>query len=102
MYEKTKYTFYKKDGKTQIPLTEQNIKSTTVGANYKIVNGALIVTNPNYNTDQKFDSVSEQIAISPKDNIFTMGNDYILKITPIVTINQNDECEIENNLDEFS
>ena len=102
MYEKTKYTFYKKDGKTQIPLTENNIKITNENADYKIENGALIVTNPYYNTDNKFDKVSEQIAISPKNNIFEMNDNYILKITPIVTLNQNEECEIENNMGGFA
>ena len=102
MYEKTKYTFYKKDGKTQINLTENNIKSSNTDANYKIVDGTLVVTNPSYINGNRFEKVSEQIAISPENNVFTMGEDYILKITPIVTINGNEECEIENNTSKFT
>ena len=102
MYEKTKYTFYKKDGKTQINLTENNIKSSNDDANYQIVDGTLVVTNPSYINGNRFEKVSEQIAISPENNAFTMGEDYILKITPIVTINGNEECEIENNTSKFT
>lgn len=102
MYEKTKYTFYKKDGKTKINLTENNIKSLNEDANYEIIDGVLVVTNPSYTNGNKFEKVTEQIAISPENNVFTMGEDYVLKITPIVTINESEECEIENNTSDFS
>ncbi len=102
MYEKTKYTFYKKDGKTEIPLTENNIKVLNENANYQIVDGALIVTNPSYPNGEKFDKVTEQIAISPANNVFSMGANYVLKITPIVTIEQDVECEIENKTANFT
>ena len=36
MYEKTKYTFYKKDGKTQINLTEKYVTLTRKSNNTKI------------------------------------------------------------------
>lgn len=102
MYEKTKYTFYKKDGITQIQLTDRNIKITNENATYEVIGGALIVTNSSYPNGDKFDHVSEQIAIGPESNVFTMGEDYVLKITPIVTINQTEECEIENNNTSFT
>lgn len=101
MYEKTKYTFYKKDGKTKIELTENNIKRTNESANYKVVDGSLIVTNPSYPNGQIFESVSEQIDIAPENNVFDFGQSYILRITPIVTLYNNDECEIENVDGEF-
>lgn len=96
MYEKTKYTFYKKDGVTKINLTNNNIKSSNEEASYTVEDGSLIVTNPSYSNKNLFEKVSEQIAISPENNVFTMGESYILKITPIVTINGNQTCEIEN------
>lgn len=94
MFEKIKYAFYKKDGVTQINLIDQNIKKTSENAEYSIEEGALIVTNPSYPDGQLFQKVTEQIAISPKDNIFTMDDEYVLKISPIVTINKS-ICEIE-------
>lgn len=96
MYEKTKYTFYKKDGTTKINLTDANIEKTDEQAEYKITDGSLIVTNEKGTSNQKFDSVEEKIKISPENNPFTMGDDYILKITPIVIINGNQEYEIDS------
>ena len=101
MYEKTKYTFYKKDGKTQIQLSDKNISKTKEDADYKIVDGALIVSNTSYKNDSIFESVNEKIAISPENNPFDMNASYVLKITPIVTINQTEQCEIENALCNF-
>ena len=102
MYTKVKYTFYKKDGKTQIPLAEQNIKINDENADYKIINGSLEVTNSKYLTNSKFGKVNEQISIKPENNVFDMGEDYIIKITPIVTINENEDCEIEGMESQFN
>lgn len=96
MYGKIKYTFYKADGITQVPLTENNIKINNDEANYQVINGSLIVSNPKYPDGEKFNTIMEQVNISPENNVFTMGNDYILKITPMVTINSKEEYEIEN------
>ncbi len=52
--------------------------------------------------NQKFDSVKEQIKISPDSNPFTMGDDYVLKITPIVIINETQEYEIDSEVGEFN
>ena len=96
MYEKTKYTFYKQDGKTQIQLSDKNIYKTKEGADYQIVDGALIVANTSYPNGSIFESVNEKIAISPENNSFDMNASYVLKITPIVTTKQTEQCEIEN------
>ena len=96
MYEKTKYTFYRADGTTKINLTQNNIKVNNDQVSYQIVDGSLVVTNPNYSSGDKVDSIFEQVYITPQYNPFTMGEDYILKVTPIVTVNGTDECEIEN------
>ena len=101
MYEKTKYTFYKKDGKTQIPLSENNISKINENAEYMIEDGSLIVTNSSYPNGAIFEKVTEQISIRPENNPFDMGENYILKITPMVTINQTEQCEIENELCSF-
>ena len=101
MYEKTKYTFYKKDGKTKINLTENNIKVTNDAASYEIRDGELYVTNSEFNGTNKFSSVSEKINISPENNVFTMGESYVIKITPIVILNETEECEIENITEKF-
>ena len=96
MYEKTKYTFYDADTKEQVQLKNETIKINNESANYEIIDGALVVTNPSYKQENKFSEVFEQISISPENNVFTIGKKYILKITPIVTINDTEECEIEN------
>ena len=102
MYAKTKYTFYKKDGTTKINLSDANIKKTDEQAEYKIVDGSLVVSNTKGMDNQKFDSVKEQVKISPDSNPFTMGDDYVLKITPIVIINGTQEYEIDSEVGEFN
>lgn len=101
-YAKTKYAFYKKDGVTPVNLTDANIEISDSNAEYKIVNGCLEVTNSKQNTDSKFDRVEEKINITPKNNVFDMGDDYVLKITPIAIINSNQECELESEVSGFN
>ena len=101
MYAKTKYTFYKEDGKTKIDLTENNIKVTNDAATYETKNGELYVTNSEFNGTNKFTDVSEQINICPENNVFTMGESYVIKITPIVILNETEDCEIENLTEKF-
>lgn len=102
MYAKTKYTFYKKDGKTKINLSDANIEKTDGQAEYKIADGSLVVSNTKGLNNQKFDSVKEKVKISPDSNPFTMGDNYVLKITPIVIINGTQEYEIDSNVGEFN
>ena len=80
----------------------REIKAQNIYYLTKMFDGSVVVTNPSYINGNRFEKVSEQIAISPENNVFTMGEDYILKITPIVTINGNEECEIENNTSKYT
>jgi hypothetical protein len=102
MYELTRYTFYESDGKTKVNLTDKNIIINNENANYKIEGGTLVVENSYYQTDDTFKKVEEQIAISPANNVFTMGKDYILTITPIVTGTISGDCEIEDVSKQFT
>ena len=105
MYEKTRYTFYEMDGITKVSLTENNIIRNNENSNYQIIDGSLVVTNSNYPDGEKFNSILEKVSISPQNNVFTMGKDYILKITPIVTIQSSgttEECEIETVSKQFN
>ena len=102
MFEKIKYTFYERDRKTKINLTDSNIKVSNEQNSYKIVDGSLVVENSSYPSGTKFSKIIEQIGISPENNPFTMGSNYLLEVTPIVTINSNQECIIESKQFEFS
>ena len=102
MYAKTRYTFYKKDGLSKVELTDKNIQISDENAAYTIIDGSIEITNSKQNTDSKFDKVTEQININPESNVFTMGEEYVLKITPIAVINNNQDCELETEETKFT
>lgn len=101
MYEFTKYSFVDKDGAV-VKLTEDNIKNLNKNANYSIDDdGNLIVTNPNYNTEVQFSSIEEKVSIKPSINKFKMGENYTLKITPMVTY-EGRKVELDTESFEFT
>jgi hypothetical protein len=101
MYKEIKYEFFEEDGVTKVNLKEENIIKNNSKANYQIKDGALIITNYAYRTEETFDSVNEKIYLNPEVNIFTMGKKYILKLTPTVTLNETRIYEIEKLTTEF-
>ena len=102
MYEKTKYAFYKAKTGEKVELTEQNIIKTNGDDAYQIVDGFLIVKNSKYPIGDKFEDVVEKIDISPNNNVFDFDMDYILEISPIVTLSSGEEKIVETIKQNFS
>ena len=102
MYEKTKYNIYKKDTMEKININENIVMEVGDYKEYSINEGTLIVKNLAYSTENTFNSVSEILNVSPQNNIFTMGEEYILEIIPIILTDENEEIEIENETAEFT
>ena len=101
MYEKIKYTFYKEKTKEKVELTEQNIIETNSENTYKIEDGSLIVTNSKYPIGDKFEEVVEKINVSPDKNVFDFGTNYILEISPIITLTSGEEMTVETIEQDF-
>ena len=100
LFEKIKYVFYNTDGQ-KINLTNDNIVRSDTSNTYRIENGALIVTNSRYGTENKFENISERINIAGINNVFTMGDSYMLQIVPTLTTTDGTELEIEKVTHEF-
>ena len=102
MYEKTKYNIYKKDTMEKININENIVMEVGDYKEYSINEGTLIVKNLAYSTENTFNSVNEILKISPQNNIFTMGKEYILEIIPVILTENNEEIEIEKETSEFT
>jgi len=87
-YYATRYEFYDSNNNL-IELDDGNIVDVN-DKEYKIEDGKLYVTNDKYN-GEPFSSVTEQMNISPSNNKFTFGENYKLKIIPLINITGEDE-----------
>ena len=100
-YEKTKYNIYQKDTMEKVNINEAIVIQNGNYKEYNIIDGSLIVNNLAYSTDDKFSNVNEILNVSPQNNIFSMGQEYILEIIPIILTENNEEIEIEKETTEF-
>ncbi len=100
MYEYTKYAILDKDG-NKVNLKEENIVKLT-SANYSVnENGEIVVTNTNYGTENKQETIEEKISIKPDINQLKIGEEYTIKITPMVNYDGK-VIEIETESEKFT
>ena len=102
MYQKIKYTFYKKKNGEKVYLNEQNIIKSKLEDIYEIKEGSLIVTNSKYLASDTFEVIEEKVNVAPDKNIFDFGEDYELEIMPILTSESGEDVVIETILNDFT
>lgn len=95
MYYATKYEFFDMNDE-KLELINENMCDMGNGNGYTIVDGVLYVNN---NQQTKFTKVEEKIKISPNINKFTFGEEYKIKITPVIKYIDNTNTEIIKEID---